>query len=106
MTRVSPTKQPFTLTEYESLDSAGKKKNLFIRLLEKFKEQEVALSSADRALKEANQRLSAMNAQSFAGNEELRTVNNTVDGLQEHNAELQTELDSIKSKWYFKLFGK
>jgi hypothetical protein len=118
MTRVKPN-QPFTLAEYKTLDSAGKKENLFIRVLERLKATEETLRGAQNAVLEANRKLETSNAKAFAGNEEMSTLKqqlsesklqheicknlyaDQVKTINEHRA----ELDRIKSKWYFKLFG-
>lgn len=97
--------QPLTLEEYMSLDSAGKKKNLFIRVLDRLKVTEETLQKAQQNILAANQALERANVNAFAGNEELRVLHATSAACKEHNYDLQAELTSIKSKWWFKLFG-
>lgn len=104
--------QPLTLEEYMSLDSAGKKKNLFIRVLDRLKVTEETLQKAQAKILEANQALETANAKAFAGNEELRELKmqkEIVNGLHRDCVKIinkhRVELASIKSKWWFKLFG-
>jgi uncharacterized protein YPO0396 len=97
MTRVKPN-QPLTLAEYKTLDSAGKKENLFIRVLERLKATEETLRGAQNAVLEANRKLETSNVKAFAGNEEMSTLRYDLNRAN-------TELARIKSKWYFKLFG-
>jgi hypothetical protein len=105
MTRVKPN-QPLTLAEYKSLDSAGKKENLFIRVLDRLKVTEDTLKQAQAKILEANQKLETANAKAFAGNDELRTLHANWTGCEEHKSQIQSELTRIKSTWYFKLFGR
>lgn len=105
MTRVKPN-QPLTLAEYKSLDSAGKKENLFIRVLDRLKVTEDTLKQAQAKILEANQKLETANAKAFAGNDELRDLYAKLGRGEECYNDLQKELDSIKSTWYFKLFGR
>lgn len=111
MTRVKPN-QPLTLAEYKTLDSAGKKENLFIRVLERLKVTEETLRGAQNAVLEANRKLETSNVKAFAGNEEIRQLKEELEKEKRLNSitmggglQLHAELERIKSKWYFKLFG-
>lgn len=109
-----------TVDSYDSLDSAGKKRNMFMRTAEKLEKSVKALGMYEERIHEANQKIESANKQCFAGNEELRALKeelkeailqreivrnlhaDQVNTINKHRA----ELDSIKSKWYFKLFGR
>lgn len=112
MTRVPPKEQPLTLEEYMTLDSAGKKKNLFIRLLSKADSLQTKLRATEETLREAqkgilegNQKLEASNVKAFVGNEEISDLKRELRESKCDSERCRAELQSIKSKWWFKVFN-
>lgn len=104
---------PLTVESYDSLDSANKKRNMFMRTAEKLEKSVKALTLAEKAINEANLKIETANKQCFQGNEELRELKEKMQKeIVDHSytigqsAQRLAELDSIKSKWYFKLFGR
>lgn len=111
MTRVQQD-HPITIIGYDNLDTANKKRNLFIRATEKLEISVNAMVMAEKALNEANQKIEAANKQCFQGNEELRALKEELEEEKKKSdmhpflsAQAATAVRTLKSKWYFKLFG-
>lgn len=97
---------PLTVESYDSLDSANKKRNMFMRTAEKLEKSVKALTLAEKAINEANLKIETANKQCFQGNEELRSLNEQHELVKDELRGTDKELARIKSTWYFKLFGR
>lgn len=104
MTRVQQD-LPLTVESYDSLDSASKKRNMFMRTVEKLEKSVKALGMYEERIREANQKIESANKQCFQGNEELRSLNEQHELIKDELRLTDKELARIKSTWYFKLFG-